>query len=265
MRLDPEGIDTMHRFYIAPEQVKKETPVIEGSDARHIHTVLRLKQGDNISVFDGLGNEFAARIVTVEKDRIGIALSDKRSPVTESPLRIALAQSFLKDKKMDQLVRQVMELGVNHFIPFMAHRSVARPDQKRSQARHQRWEKIAAEALKQCRRSRPMDIEPVLSFEAALALSQAYDMKLFFWEVQGDSLFPQPAQQSRPRSVFVMIGPEGGFEAREQNLAREHGFLTVQMGPRILRVETAAIAACTLVQYLFGDMGQNFLDNHPAT
>jgi 16S rRNA (uracil1498-N3)-methyltransferase len=260
-----EGSDTMHRFYIAPEQVKMELPVIEGSDARHIHTVLRLKPGDAIAVFDGLGNEFPARIVTVERRQIGVALSDKVVPGTESPLRIALAQSYLKDKKMDQLVRQVMELGVNHFIPFMAHRSVPRPDQDRSRARHQRWEKIALEAVKQCRRSRPMDVEPVLSFEAALALSQSYDLKLFFWEVQGDSPFLRPSRRPPPGSVFIMIGPEGGFEAREQNLAREHGFLTVQMGPRILRVETAAIAACTLVQYLFGDMGQNFLDNHPAT
>jgi 16S rRNA (uracil1498-N3)-methyltransferase len=170
-----EGRDTMHRFYIAPEQVEMEMPVIEGSDARHIHTVLRLKPGDSIAVFDGLGNEFPARIVTVERRRIGVELSDKVVPGTESPLRIALAQSYLKDKKMDQLVRQVMELGVNHFIPFMAHRSVPRPDQSRSRARHQRWEKITMEALKQCRRSRPMDVEPLLSFEAALALSRPHD------------------------------------------------------------------------------------------
>jgi 16S rRNA (uracil1498-N3)-methyltransferase len=252
----------MHRFYIPPGQVAETEPVIEGSDARHIHTVLRLKPGDVIVVFDGQGSEYAARIVAVDRRQVRITLSDRMTPDTESPVRIALAQSYLKDKKMDQVVRQVVELGVNHFIPFMAKRSVAHPDETRSRSRHQRWQKIALEAVKQCRRSRPMAVEPVLSFDAALALSRPYALKLFFWEVQGDSLFTNPARRPRPGSVFIMIGPEGGFEAGEYDAARQYGFLAVQMGPRILRVETAAIAACTLVQYLFGDMGQNFLDNH---
>lgn len=252
----------MHRFYIPPEQVAEAEPVIQGSDARHIHTVLRLKPGDAIVVFDGRGNEHTARILAVDRKQVRLALSHQRKPATESPVRIALAQGYLKDKKMDQLVRQVVELGVNHFIPFMAHRSVPHPDATRSRTRHLRWQKIALEAVKQCRRSRPMEVEPVLSFQQALALSEPYQLKLFFWEVQGHRLFTDPAQRPRPESVFIMIGPEGGFEAREYEAAGRQGFTAVQMGPRILRVETAAVAACALAQYLFGDMGQNFLDNH---
>jgi len=252
----------MHRFYIPPEQVAEAEPVIQGSDARHIHTVLRLKPGDPMVVFDGHGSEYAACILGADRKQVRIALSHQRTPATESPVRIALAQGYLKDKKMDQLVRQVVELGVNHFIPFMALRSVPHPDTTRCQTRHRRWQKIALEAVKQCRRSRPMEVEPVRSFEQVLALSKPYQLKLFFWEVQGHSLFTDPAHRPRPGSVFIMIGPEGGLEAQEYEAAHRHGFTAVQMGPRILRVETAAVAACTLAQYLFGDMGQNFLDNH---
>lgn len=254
----------MHRFYIAPEQVAQTEPAIEGSDARHIHTVLRLKPGDAIGVFDGQGTEYTARIVAVERRQVRVTLSHKRVRDTESPLKIALAQSYLKDKKMDHLVRQVVELGVNHFIPFMARRSVPQPDPRRSANRHQRWQKIALEAVKQCRRARPMAVAPVQSFDEILAQAQPYTLKLFFWEVQGSHLFSDPQRQPRPESVFIMIGPEGGFEAGEYEAARAHGFEAVQMGPRILRVETAAIAACTLVQYLFGDMGQKSLDNQPV-
>ncbi|MCJ8502586.1 16S rRNA (uracil(1498)-N(3))-methyltransferase [Desulfatitalea alkaliphila] len=245
----------MHRFYIPPDQATRSEPVIEGTDARHIQTVLRLKPGDPIVVFDGQGTEYAARIVALDRRQVRIALSEQRTVDTESPLKIALAQSYLKDKKMDLLVRQVVELGVNHFIPFMARRSVPQPDAERTANRRRRWQKIALEAVKQCRRQRPMEVAPVHTFEETLALARPYALKLFFWEVQGDHLFSDPQRRPRPDSVFIMIGPEGGFEAGEYEAARAHGFEAVQMGPRILRVETAAIAACTLVQYLFGDMG----------
>jgi len=171
-----------------------------------------------------------------------------------------LAQAYLKDKKMDQLARRLTELGVTRWLPFMAQRSIPSPDEKRGQARYQRWQKISQEAVKQCRRSRPMRIETPVSFAEAMEISRTCDLKLFFWEGPETQPLQRPADQPMPAKVFVMIGPEGGFDLAEYRAAQVQGFRMVGMGPRILRAETAAVAACTLVQFLFGDMGQNVLD-----
>ncbi len=249
------------RFFVSPEKIHLDEPEIEGQDVRHIRTVLRLGPGDDVVVFDGTGAEYAAHIVSLDNRKVRIALSERLVSVAESPIEITLAQGYLKDKKMDELVRRTTELGVARWIPFIARRSVPHPDAKRHQARLERWRKISLEAVKQCRRSRPMAIEQTLSFEQALVQSHACDLKLFFWEERGQGLMKCTKSRKSPRSVFVMVGPEGGFESGEHDAARQHGFQIVNLGPRILRAETAALAATALTQYLFGDLGQNMLDN----
>ncbi len=251
----------MRRFFLSSEKIHLDEPEIEGQDARHIRMVLRLGPGDSIVVFDGTGAEYAARIVSVDNRRVRIALLERLVSASESPIEITLAQGYLKDKKMDELVRRTTELGVARWIPFIARRSVPQPDAKRSRARLERWRKISLEAVKQCRRSRPMTIEQTLSFEQALVQSDSCDLKLFFWEERGQGLMACAKSRKKPRSVFVMVGPEGGFESAEHDSAQHEGFQTVNLGPRILRAETAALAATVLTQYLFGDLGQNVLDN----
>ncbi|RJQ67356.1 MAG: 16S rRNA (uracil(1498)-N(3))-methyltransferase [Desulfobacteraceae bacterium] len=251
----------MRLFFLPPEQTGEAEPVLGEKDARHIHTVLRLGPGEIITVFDGTGLQYEARIISVGRRQVRIALLRQLAAAAESPLQIVLAQGYLKDKKMDQLIPPLTELGVTRLVPFMARRSVPNPDAKRSLARRQRWQRISQEAVKQCRRNRPLSVDGVVSFEEALALSRTCDLKFFFWESGNGNALSDSLAQSRPGSVCVMIGPEGGFEAEEQYAAARAGFLTVRMGPRILRAETAAVVACTLVQYVFGDIGQNVLDN----
>ena len=158
---------------------------------------------------------------------------------------------------MDGLVRQLSELGIVKWIPFIAERSVPRPDKKQLLARTKRWEKIAKEALKQCRRGRIMEIGETVTFEEMLDLSQFCDLKVAFWE---DELQPVHANLlesgEKINTVFALIGPEGGFTQKEIEKAEHRGFITVGLGPRILRAETATVAACVLLQYLFGDMSQ---------
>lgn len=251
----------MRRFFIADDQLGHTEPCLSPSDARHIRTVLRLTVGDRIVVMDSTGAAHEACITAIDRHEVRISLAERLDDAAESPLQIALAQGYLKDKKMDQLVRGLTELGVADWVPVMAGRSVPSPDGKRIAARHQRWQKISQEATKQCRRNRPMTIHAPIAFEAALDFAEPYDLKLFFWESGGEDLAGFARSMDAVRSVFVMIGPEGGFEVAEQQAAAQRGFRTLQMGPRILRAETAAVAACTLVQYLFGDLGQNVLDN----
>ncbi len=245
----------MRRFFISPEQIQQNPPLITGQDAHHIRKVLRLRTGDAVIVFDGTGAEYEARIDAIAEDNIQIRLIRPIPEHAESGIRLTLAQGYLKDKKMDLLVRMLTELGVTRLLPFIAGRSVAVPDEKRSLNRQQRWQKISQEAVKQCRRGTMMTIAPTTGFDLALAESLNHDLKLIFWEGQGGNSLTDLVRHQKPGAVFVLVGPEGGFEDQEYEAARQNGFHAIHMGPRILRAETAALAACTMVQYAFGDMG----------
>ncbi len=247
----------MRRFIISPEQLDQPRPYIDGADAHHLRVVLRSQPGDRIDVLDGRGNAFRARVVSIDRDRVYVALADPISKEQQAATEMILAQGYLKDKKMDGLVRQLTELGVARWVPFLARRSVPVPDEKRLLSRYARWQKISLEAVKQCGRRFPMVIDPLVSFEAVLEQAQFCDKKLIFWEGISESESRALMPTRRAEKVFVMIGPEGGFDQDEVALARKTGFLAVGLGPRILRAETATVAAAALMQFVFGDMAQN--------
>ena len=123
----------MRYFFIEQSELSGTTAVISGSDARHIKTVLRLKPGDKIGLYDGRGVEYRAEIISFSPERINVSITDSFPSSAESPIQIAIAQAFLKEKKMDGLVRQLTELGITKWIPFFAERSISRPDKNKSQ------------------------------------------------------------------------------------------------------------------------------------
>jgi len=247
----------MRRFFIEQSDVNGPAAIIKGSDSNHIKNVLRLRLGDKIGLFDGTGYEYESRITAFSPGKVELQVLKKFPSTTESPLHLTVAQAFLKDKKMDGLVRQVTELGITEWLPFMANRSVPRPDAKRLAARTQRWEKIAKEALKQCKRGRIPQIGPALSFEEILNLKEGYDLNIVFWENESSPMTSfKTSDRNPPQKILIVLGPEGGFSLEEIKNAKSSGFVTASLGPRILRAETAAIAACTLIQYLFGDMAK---------
>lgn len=247
----------MRYFFIEQPATDGATALISGPDARHITTVLRLKPGDKIGLFDGKGLEYQARIEAVSSRSVKVTILNSSPSTAESPVEIIVAQAFLKERKMDGLVRQLTELGVTQWIPFFAQRSVPRLDQKNLSARSERWKKIAKEALKQCKRGRVPKIGEPASFESTLAQSRTCDLKIAFWEDESTpltALLPQSKQKIK--TIFAILGPEGGFTVREIETAKEKGFITAALGPRILKAETATVAACVLLQYLYGDMGK---------
>jgi len=254
----------MRRFFISPEHLEQDRPYIEGTDAHHLRVVLRLQPGDKIAVLDGRGNEYQARIVSMNHERIYLALETSILMETESGIEIIMAQGYLKDKKMDELIRPLTELGVTRWIPFVAGRSVPVIHEKRLLSRQERWRKISLEAVKQCGRRCAMIIDPVVSFEDALEQARSSDLKLIFWEKKAAARQGNSDRPIKPVKIFVLIGPEGGFEPLEVDRARREGFLVVGMGPRILRAQTATLAAAIICQFVFGDMYQNFLDNTQA-
>lgn len=242
----------VRRFYIEPDQLCKPEPRITGKDVRHIRSVLRMSPGDGIRVVDGTGGIYAAQIAAFEEDAVRVTNLRPAGSGNESPLELIVAQGILKDRKTDDLVRRLTELGITRYIPVITQRTIARPDERRMEKRLARWRAIAVEALKQCGRSMVPRIDPVMDFPEVLDLAKNADLGIFFWERAQKPLLKDLGE--RPGSVMLVLGPEGGFTEEEARWAEECGLRAISLGSRILRAETAAVAACTLAQYLFGDL-----------
>ena len=242
----------MRRFYIEPAEILNQHPQITGNDVRHMRKVLRHEPGDQVLLIDGSGFEYPAVIETISKDTATFLIIEKKQADTASPLELVVAQGFLKDKKMDTIIRHLTELGLSRWIPLISDRSVARPDENRVAERMRRWENIAIESLKQCGLSKLPVISPLMTFEELVNSPEDYDGKIICWEEEKVPL--AGLHPGKPQKILLVIGPEGGFSPEEIKYSQPADFKSISLGPRILRAETAAIAACTLVQYLYGDM-----------
>jgi 16S rRNA (uracil1498-N3)-methyltransferase len=252
----------MRYFFIEPSAATPPLVSITGSEAHHIKNVLRLKPGDSLKLFDGTGYEYDAVISGISAKAVAVKIRKRIKAVPQSDVQLIVAQAFLKEKKMDDLVRKLCELGVTRWIPFFSERSIARPDAQRLAGRHQRWNRIATEAVKQCRRIDTLQIGDALSFEKVLELGSRCDLRIVFWENEANLLIKNLPSRANPiKEVLVMLGPEGGFTDQEITKLLNCGFQSAGLGPRILRAETATIAAVTLVQYLYGDMGAKATDS----
>ncbi len=259
----------MRYFYIDPSQIAASRAVIEGAEASHLKNVLRLTRGEIVRLVDGSGFEYLALIDRLLPGRVELSITDRKPSAGIAPIRIHAAQGYLKDKKMDRVVRQLAELGVARFIPLVSARAVVRPEAGRPSGRQERWRKISIEALKQCRRGDLMGIEDIIDFKSLLDRSRMYDRCILFWEGSTHALTAQRSAEAaaEAQSVLVVLGPEGGFSDQEVAVAETAGFWITTLGPRILRAETAAVAACAIVQYLYGDLGpgQKSLDKERPT
>jgi len=245
----------MHRFFIPPEIVTQSSPEITGSDANHIRRVIRLHPGDEIELFDGTGRIYEAQIIALTANNVQVSILKKMSVKTESSLELVVAQAMLKEKKMDRLLRQLTELGISRWVPFASQRSIATPKPERLAARIVRWETIARESLKQCRRGVMPQIDRLKSFQEIIEMGTHFDLAIIFWENEKAPLSKAFVDSQKPKSLLAVFGPEGGFSEQEVSMARAAGFIGASLGPRILRAETATTAGSALLQYLFGDMG----------
>ena len=245
----------MQKFIIDQDEQTAEKVVIKGQDARHIAKVLRLKPGDTVSMTNGCGTDFSGRIDQVQPDKVSINITEEQASATESNLNLTLCSAMLKHNKMDEIIKQITQVGVTRWIPFYSSRSVPMPGLGKEEKQVQRWRTIAKESLKQCRRSCLVDIVPPVDFQAVLDISATYTNKYAFWEASQKPLKGKE-QQTENKSAIILIGPEGGFETQEIELAQQAGFTNYSLGPRILRAETAAVCAAALIQFIIGDMGE---------
>ena len=246
----------MHRFFVPRENISGENrAAVRGQELAHMRKVLRLRPGASIVLFDDRGCEHEAVIRRFVADHAEIEIIGSRQAGRESRLHLTLGLGLVKGEKADFVVEKATELGVQTIVPFASSFSVPKLDEKKILTRTERWQKIALNAVKQCGRTRVPEILPVCDFPTFIGGQNAEALKLLFWEHERQqSLLEVQRENPRVDAIVVGVGPEGGFAAEEAALARAHGFLTVHLGRRILRAETAAVAALSLVQFLWGDL-----------
>jgi 16S rRNA (uracil1498-N3)-methyltransferase len=241
----------MRRFYAHPRQFDQQLVTLDPEETLHLARVLRLGVGAQVQVCDGQGGNFAAQVTALTPGGATLQILSKLDSWGESPLDLVLGIGLAKGEALDEVMRRATEMGVTRIFPFISERS-ERLTPERASRRRERWRRLARESVKSCQRSRLPVIEPPGDFVAVLAGPE--DMKLIFWEESPGGGLKSVLQLPRPQSVRVLIGPEGGFSSGEAALAREAGFHVVSLGPRLLKVPTAALAAITLIQYAWGDL-----------
>lgn len=240
----------MTRVYVESPVAAGKRVVVEGSAANHIARVLRLRSGDALTVFDGSGGEFGARIEEFRKEAVVVTVEEHRPLDRESPLPLTLIQGISRGERMDWVIQKATELGASRIVPVFTKRSVVRLDEKQAQRKLQHWRAIAVAACEQCGRNRIPDLAAPLDFFDALHLDSTPTRLLL--SPTGDLRIDDLKDVGT--GITVLIGPEGGLEDIEQESAIAAGFQAVRLGPRILRTETAAIAALTIIQRYFGDL-----------
>ena len=241
----------MRRFYATPERFQGDVVRLSPEETQHQARVLRLGVGARVEVCDGRGRNWEAVVASLDA---GGALLQAVRPLPawgESPLRLILGIGLAKGDALEEVIRQAVELGVHQLLPFVSARS-ERLTPERAARRLGRWQRLVRESLKSCQRSLLPEIASPRDFAAVLKTRA--EVRLIFWEEERAGGLQTLLQRPRPESACLLIGPEGGFAAGEVELARAAGFEVASLGPRRLKVATAALAALTLLQHAWGDL-----------
>jgi len=217
--------------------------------ARHAVRVLRLPPGAPMILFDGRGGQYPAHIERIERDRVMAVLAGWDEIERESPLSITLVQALQSGEKMDFTIQKAVELGVRHIVPVESRRSVLRLAGERAAKRVAHWQGVVASACEQCGRNQVPLVAPLEKLENWLARPAPGVLRLMLAPEAEQTLVDLPPA----KEVQLLIGAEGGLDPQEMIAARQAGFVGVRMGPRILRTETAGLAALSILQALWGD------------
>ena len=243
----------MHRFYAEVRDAADELVRLEPEDARHALTVLRLRPGDAVELLRGEGRYEA--VIDRVTDGDVLCRVTRPLPGTEPRLKITLYQGLPKAEKLELIIQKAVELGAERVVPVAMRRCVSRLDAREGAKKRERWQRIAREASKQSGRCVLPQVEAPLTLRELPARLAAHDASIVPWE-EARALSLTGFRQAQPavRSLGVVIGPEGGIAPEEISLLSEAGCLPVTLGPRILRTETAGLAALSALFCLYGDM-----------
>ncbi len=248
----------MHRFFIYPDNIRGNQVIIDDKQARHVEKVLRLKPGDYIQGFDGTGREYILKLNGNINRGLSADIQDIIDNNNEPLLRLHLAQGLAKGDKMNTIVQKAVEIGVNTIHPFISEHTVVQLEQFKAERKLEKWRTVATEACKQCGRSIIPEIQPIKSF-ARLLFESENKLAIMLYEKEEQlrlrDILKKNIKKDKNRAVFILVGPEGGFSLCEVAAARKKDINVAGLGPRILRTETAGIAASSIIMYEYGDLG----------
>lgn len=240
------------RIYTGQELQANAEIVLETGPSLHLSRALRMKVGDALVLFNGRGGQYPATISAIDRKAVVVASAEQEALECESPLHLQLGIAVSRGERMDWVVQKATELGVSCIAPLVSERTEVKLGAERGEKKLRHWQQIATSACEQCGRNRLPQILSPQSLAGWLQDVQA-DLRLVLHHT-AVTRDPGPAP---PRSVALLVGPEGGLSEEEIRAAEAAGFASLQLGPRVLRTETAPLAAIAILQARWGDMGAN--------
>lgn len=241
----------MYHFFVTPEQVKDDKVQIIGSDVNHIKNVLRMKLGEEVQISDGNNGKYLCKICAMSAEDVRLEILEKVEIDTELPSKLYLFQGLPKGDKMEWIIQKAVELGVYEVIPVATKRAVVKLDEKKAVKKVERWNGIAESGAKQSGRNRIPTVQRVMTYKEALQYAEFLDVLLIPYELAEDMEQTRKAIEAiiPGQSVGIFIGPEGGFETDEVELALACGAKAITLGKRILRTETAGLTTLSILMY----------------
>ena len=241
----------MPKFFVSPESILDTAITICGEDAKHIKTVLRLTQGDEITVCDGQNTNYLCHIESCDQQAVHCIITGKTLSFAEPKTEITLYQGLPKADKMELIIQKCVELGIHRIVPVQTDRSIVKLEGK-TEKKLLRWQKISETAAKQCGRGIIPSIGPVLSFADALQEACLLDSAVIPYELEKENGIREFVSSFHGKSLGIFIGPEGGFTPEEIKNSMERNVIPLTLGPRILRTETAGFTALAILLYELG-------------
>jgi 16S rRNA (uracil1498-N3)-methyltransferase len=249
-----EWKSSMRRFFFDPKSRSGDTVLLSEEESRHIVRVLRLAVGSEIELLDGRGTAYRAVIAAIDR-RVAARLGSVVATDLGGGRTVRVVQGILKGEKMDTIVQKCTELGVTRLSPVESSRCQGKADPAQNRKRHERWQRIGLASCKQCLRLQPMQVDGPVPLAGAVEEEAGSEiLRLLFWEEEKAVHLRDIAELAAAPAVTLLLGPEGGFTREEVELARAHGWRTVSLGERILRAETATLAAVAIVQHATGNL-----------
>lgn len=250
----------MHRFFVNENQVDHINNIIKitGDDVKHILKVLRLQEAQEIEICDKEGMDYRAFIDKIENREIVASIKEKHPSKGESNIDITLYQGLPKSNKMELIIQKCTELGVNRIVPINSKRTISKIQDKKSEDKKlDRWQRIAYESSKQSKRGRIPVIEKIMEFPSVIEDFKNNQLNLVAYENEKTRGIKDvlEKQDSNIKKIGIIVGPEGGLEEKEIELLKENSVVSVSLGPRILRTETAGFVLTTILMYAIGDIG----------
>ena len=242
----------MTRFFVTAEEMQPEFMVLTGDNAAHAK-VLRLKNGEQVMVCDGAGNECICTVSDVSPERISLVVNSRQESSSEACVKASVYMALPKADKLEHVIQKATELGAFEIVAFPSSRCVSRPDEKSLKKKLERWQKIASSAAEQCGRGRIPQVIVLNSYAEALKRAAQADKAILFYENEQATTLHMALSDGAFETISLLTGPEGGLEEKEVEQAKNAGLQICTLGKRILRCETAPLCALSAVMYHSGE------------